>query len=855
MPHDVFISYSHEDKSATDAICSILEQNNIRCWIAPRDITPGAPFAEAIIDGIREAKIFILVYSSNSNQSHQVIKEVDRAVNHGLAIIPFRLEDVPMSKQLEYYVSDVHWLDASTPPLEQHIGKLRDVVQILLAMDEVDSADIEEAFSAATVKQGKAGIGVRRFGKLKFLVPAVFALLISVFSAVRYFDRQSEIRWAREVALPEIGKLIGENDAWRNLVAPYRLAERTEVILGDDPELAALFSRVALNIDVLTEPPGANVYMKEYVDTASEWTFLGVTPLKKIRVPIGIFRWKMEKEGYAEVLAAESTWSVETTERIVVPNVITRTLDPIGKIPPGMVRVPKTETPAGTLGDFFVGRFEVTNGEYKAFVDAGGYQNRRYWQHPFVEDGREITWEEATSKFIDQSGQPGPALWLAGDYPQGQGDHPVSGVNWYEAAAYAEYTGMSLLTSTHWDVASGGMTPMIQVYQLGGFAILAPFSNFGGQGPVAVGSLSGITAYGANDMAGNVREWCWNESPDGRVVRGGSWLDNTYDFVDARQAPAMDRSPRNGIRLAFYPDPDAIPAQAFEPGQLPETIDVYAQKPVADDIFNIYREQFAYDPMELNSRVETREQSPGGWIHETVSYDAAYGGERVLAHLFLPENVSPPYQAVIYFPGSASTWVPSSQAMENYYEFTMFLSYLVRNGRAVLYPVYKGTFERGEPALTAIHGGDDSYAYTEFLIQTVKDIRRSVDYLETREDIDSSKLAFYGMSWGGIMGTIVPAVEARFRTSILVAGGLFVSNARPEANAINYVRHVEIPTLMLNGMYDTEIDRLIKPGFNLLGTPPGDKRLILYETDHIPPRAEYIKETLQWLDKYLGPVK
>jgi formylglycine-generating enzyme required for sulfatase activity/dienelactone hydrolase len=582
-----------------------------------------------------------------------------------------------------------------------------------------------------------------------------------------------------------------------------------------------LFSQVSLDIDVLTEPAGANVYMKEYVDNASEWTFLGVTPLEKFRVPIGIFRWKMDKEGFDE----------------------------------GMVRVPKTETMAGTLDDFFIGRFEVTNLEYKAFLDAGGYQNRAYWQHPFVKDGGELTWEEAASEFIDQSGLPGPSSWMGGDYPRGQDDYPVSGVSWYEAAAYAEYAGMSLPTSTHWDVARGGMTPMIQVFQLGGFAILAPFSNFGGPGPVAVGSLSGITSYGANDMAGNVREWCWNESADGRVIRGGSWQDNTYEFGYERQAPAMDRSPRNGIRLAFYPDPETIPAEVFEPGQVLPVFDVYAQKPVADDIFNIYREQFAYDPMDLNSRVVSRQQSPSGWIHETVEFDAAYGGERVLAHLFLPENVSPPYQTVIYFPGSVSTWVTSSQDMENYFEFTMFLSFLVRNGRAVLYPVYKGTFERGEPALAAIHGGDESYAYTEFMIQTVKDFRRSIDYLETREDIDNSKLAFYGMSWGGFMGTIIPVVEERLRTSIMVAGGLGYSDVRPEANTINYVTRVRIPTLMLNGIYDDGINEWIKPAFELLGTPPADKRLILYETDHIPPRAEYIKESLRWLDKYLGPVK
>jgi dienelactone hydrolase len=317
----------------------------------------------------------------------------------------------------------------------------------------------------------------------------------------------------------------------------------------------------------------------------------------------------------------------------------------------------------------------------------------------------------------------------------------------------------------------------------------------------------------------------------------------------------MDRSPRNGIRLAFYPQPETIPSEAFSRRPLPAVANVYAQEPVPDNIFKVYKELFAYDPMDLNARVEYREKSPGGWIREKISFDAAYGGERVMAYLFLPLNVSSPYQTVIYFPGSASTQMRSSQEMESYYEFPMFLSYLVRNGRAVLYPVYKGTFERGEPALAAIHAGADSYAYTEFLIQMIKDLRRSIDYLETRPDIDSSKIAYYGMSWGGRLGTIIPAVEKRLKISILVAGGLGRVVARPEANSINYVTRIRIPTLMLNGMYDISIDELIRPMYELLGTPKEDKKLILYETDHIPPRAEYIKETLAWLDKYLGPVR
>lgn len=224
-----------------------------------------------------------------------------------------------------------------------------------------------------------------------------------------------------------------------------------------------------------------------------------------------------------------------------------------------------------------------------------------------------------------------------------------------------------------------------------------------------------------------------------------------------------------------------------------------------------------------------------------------------MAYLFLPKNTPPPYQTVIYFPGSASVRQRSSKDLESYYEFPMFLSFIVKNGRAALYPVYKGTFERGEPALAPIHVGADSHLYSEFLVQLVKDFKRSIDYLETRQDIDSKKLAYYGMSWGGVFGAIIPAMEERLKASFLL-GGYLTGRGRPEANQINYVTRVKTPTLMLNGKYDSALETGIKPMFDLLGTPAEHKRLILYETDHIPPINEMIKETLAWLDRYLGPV-
>jgi Flp pilus assembly protein TadD len=130
---DVFISHAAKDKPVGDALCAALEAKGIRCWIAPRDVRPGVPWGEAIIDGINESRILILILSSISNNSPQVVREVERAVSKGIPIIPFRIEDVPLSKGLEYFVAATHWLDALTPPLEKHLQHLVETAGFLLS--------------------------------------------------------------------------------------------------------------------------------------------------------------------------------------------------------------------------------------------------------------------------------------------------------------------------------------------------------------------------------------------------------------------------------------------------------------------------------------------------------------------------------------------------------------------------------------------------------------------------------------------------------------------------------------------------------------------------------------------------
>src|SRR5579871_6002555 len=132
MAHDVFISYSSKDKTAADATCAVLEGRGIRCWMAPRDIIPGADWGESIIDAIHESRAFILVFSANANESVQIKREVERAINKGTPVIPLRIANVVPAKSLEYFLSTPHWLDAFTPPLERHLNYLADVIQSVL---------------------------------------------------------------------------------------------------------------------------------------------------------------------------------------------------------------------------------------------------------------------------------------------------------------------------------------------------------------------------------------------------------------------------------------------------------------------------------------------------------------------------------------------------------------------------------------------------------------------------------------------------------------------------------------------------------------------------------------------------
>ena len=838
----VFVCYAHADRKAVYAELRWLHEQGINIWY-DEGISAGAEFPESLGRAILDARMLLYYVSPNSARSRHCRDEVYFALDHDIPVLPAHLSPAELPPGLVLSLGTTQGLIRYDMPLEDYRRKL------LAALASLSLARSETPALAAKPTL------VERLKRRALPISAVAAAAVafaSVFAVRHHLDRQADFRWAKDVALPQIRNLI--DNEWRDYTEAYALAAKVEEVVPEDEELRAIFGKISLDIDIDSEPPGADVFVKEYARPEAEWTRLGRTPIEKVRVPVGIFRWKFEKGGYEPVLATASSWDISLSNAdLLLPNHLSRTLDASGEIPPGMVRVSGAETPHGTVPDFFIDRYEVTNAEFLKFVTAGGYKERKYWKHEFVHEGRVLDWDEAMGLFVDQTGRPGPAHWLAGTYPDGQGDYPVS-VSWYEADAYAEFMGRSLPTGTHWGIARGEYSPLIRFPQLGGYAVFAPFSNLGTDGPVPVGSLPGITAFGAYDLAGNVREWCSNDAPQGKLVRGGAWSDNPYRFAALSQAPPMLRGAEYGFRTVLYPGGEE-PQAAFAEVPITTPGNVYEYEVVSDEVFDIFRRQFDYDSVALDTRQVSPNREGETYTLERVSVATPYDEERMIINLFLPKNANPPYQSVIYFPGSASLFQTSSENLDEYHEFPIFLSFLVRNGRAVIYPVYQGTFERQGDEYALRHADFGSHAHSRYLVELVKDFRRTIDYLETRDDIDTERLAYYGMSWGAMLGVIIPAVERRLATVIMLAGGL-VDAGLPEANPLNYAPRMTLPTLMLVGRYDSILgfEPSAKPLFDLIGTPEEHKLMKIYETDHIPPKKEYIAEILAWLDEYLGPV-
>ena len=355
---------------------------------------------------------------------------------------------------------------------------------------------------AASIFQGLGLLPASASHRIGMLLAFVLTAACAAILVQRAHSRSR----AFDEAIPHARSLAANGE----FGSAYDLASAAALRLpADDARMKQLWPMVSRSISIASNPPGTAAFWQPYADLKSPWRLLGKTPLRDVRVSAGAVRLRLAKPGFAELeIAAPGPKYLLGMES-------TRTQ-------PGMVHIPAGPVFAQyagigrlgpvTLNDFWIDHTEVTNAEYQRFVDAGGYQNPQYWKFRVIENGRILSWNEAMAKLIDQTGSRSPAGWSAGAYPAGEGDYPVSGVSWYEAAAYANFAGKALPTVYQWFRAA----------HTDDSAFMIALSNFNGRRPVPVKNRGALGSFGVYDMAGNVREWCFNESGGMRFILGGA---------------------------------------------------------------------------------------------------------------------------------------------------------------------------------------------------------------------------------------------------------------------------------------------------------------------------------------------
>lgn len=679
---------------------------------------------------------------------------------------------------------------------------------------------------ATAVGRSAPGAPRRRPMALVAGIAAVAVLGWGGWTLIRgLLDRQ----WVHSTGIPEMVRLTtaAENDS------AFAVALRILAISPNDTTLLKYLPRISRKVAFTSEPAGATIWRAAFPDT-NDWRLIGTTPTDSVLVPRRTGLYRIEKPGF------RTDWRIG-----VGPD--STLLDPADG-DTSFVRLAGGEFRAFLVGSdnaaplelkrYAMSRYEVTNREYKQFVDAGGYRDTTWWTEPVTDAGRPITRAQALARFVDRTGRAGPSTWEGGDYPSGHAAYPVGGVSWYEAMAYAKWVKASLPTVYHWANAA----------TINHSRFFVSSSNLNAKGPLPVGRLRGVTFGGLSDMAGNVREWVVNEAGGTqRYILGGGWSDQPYGFVDAYAQPPLDRQAINGIRLARYDETDPQLAASRAPIARAFT-DFGKVTPVPDVVFASFRRAFDYDPLPLDAKVEVRDTTPEHWIQERVSFTAAYGGERMSAWVYRPKVGRGPFQTVVNYPGSGVISERSSATARE----DRFAEFLVRSGRIWVMPILKSTYERGDSLTSDIP--TPTIAWREHVVMWAKDVRRTLDYLATRPDVDSTRFAYFGTSWGGYMGGIVPAVEPRFRASVLNVAGLTMERARDEVDAVHFLPRVRIPTLMLNGKYDFFFPLTTSQVhfYRFLGSPAGAKKHLVYDGGHDVPRTELIRESLAWYDRYLG---
>jgi dienelactone hydrolase len=687
--------------------------------------------------------------------------------------------------------------------------------------------------------EGSAKV-TRKSNKRWTLYLNIFVTLLLGALFVYYFQKGNTAETLLDEKLPEIVAAF-DNDEFETVF------RETKILLDQgntNPVVQSYYDKVTEPVSITTMPEGVEVSFKYVGDSLDNWIALGASPLRNIRVPNSYLEYKFNYQGMEETELIHTYYVKNGLNHFILPTSDAVPANHVmflgGTKPlsyPGIDHLPGVN-----IGPYSMSRYEVTNKEYKEFVDAGGYQDPEYWAFPYEMNGKVLTFENTVPLLVDKYGKYGPANWSYGNYPDGQGSFPVTGISWFEAMAYAKYKGLSLPNLYQWANAA----------TLSSASYFVPNSNFSKNQLVAVGSLDSKNRNELYDIAGNAREWILNSIDETNVkkgILGGGFNDDAYYFNDYYGQNVLDRSISNGMRLVknmeslatFDVDPSAVVAIAKR--------DFLNEEKVSDDVFEIFREQFDYPQKPLNATTSLSQWTSGSFRAERFEVSSAYEKDGVLpGYIFYDSEHAKPLKPIIFFPGSNAIHLTNMDyAIKRYLSY---FDYLMSEGYAVVLPIYLSTYER-EDELKSDYP-NDSESYKEHVIKWGKDYKRAIDYIVSREDMDAANLTYYGVSWGGYMANILLAIDDRVKSATLYVAGLCFQRSKKEVESYHYSSRITIPVLMLNGEFDQffPLETSQIPMFKLLGTPEADKKHYVSKTGHFVPRDVLISEHLGWMKKY-----
>jgi dienelactone hydrolase len=525
-----------------------------------------------------------------------------------------------------------------------------------------------------------------------------------------------------------------------------------------------------------------------------------------------------------------------------------------GAVPENMVVVPRTNVPvvlggwstdsrgnhALDIPAFAIARTEVTNAEFKQFVDAGGYDNPAYWQGLGVEDRK---------RFVDSTNRPGPAGWQLSTYPSGQADLPVGGISWHEAMAYARYRGQELPTIHHWLRAA--FAPYDVRFNVA--PAVAIRSRFSSEGPASARSELGLGPWGTYHMNGNVREWVLNFAGGKGLVLGGAWPEYANENSGAYTADPMSRLPEYGMRLMQPLAASDIAPEWREPIRLFYESHTPHREPVSDEAFEVMRAQFSSARVRTDDATVSVVRESPLWIAEEIVVEVP-GGEPVTVYLVRPRVHSKPLQPIIYAPPQDCCNV--KRANLNTLEQLRIAEFIVNSGRALVMPIWWNSYERVQPQ--PVDPGMVRDREREQALRWQRDLGITLDYLESRADVDAAKVGYLGFSRGASYNSIVLALEPRVKSAVLLSGGISLrDDIHPMLDLVNYAPRIRMPVQMISGRFDHifPYERSQKRLLELLGTPADQKSHVVFDAGHyaFPPNT-VARDASNWFDRHLGPV-